>query len=84
VAEEGGSVSQAPSQLFVGSGQCFEPGLHLGFKGGELGLVAALALFGEGLEGLALALVGLLAEGVTLLQDPDVELGRIRSVGVEW
>jgi hypothetical protein len=36
--------------------------------------VAALALFGEGLEGFALALVGLLAEGVALLQDPDVEL----------
>jgi len=36
--------------------------------------VAALALFGEGLQGLSLALVGLLAQGVALFHDADVEL----------
>jgi hypothetical protein len=42
--------------------------------------VAALALFGQGLEGFALALVGLLTEGVALLQDPDVELELILAL----
>jgi len=65
---------QAPGEVFVDAGQGFELGLHLGFESGELGPMAALSLFGEGLVGLALALVGLLAEGVALFQDPDVEL----------
>jgi hypothetical protein len=46
----------------------------LGFQGCKLGLVAALALFGKGLQGLSLALVGLLTEGVALFHDADVEL----------
>lgn len=65
---------EATGEVFVAVGQGFELGLHLGFQGGELGLVAALSLFGEGLEGFPLALVGLLAEGVTLFEDSDVEL----------
>src|SRR5688500_20117584 len=36
--------------------------------------MAALALLGEGLQGLSLALVGLLPEGVALFHDADVEL----------
>ena len=61
-AAEGERVFQAPGEVFVDPGQCFELRLHLGFQGDELGFVAALALFGEGLEGFSFALVGLLAE----------------------
>jgi hypothetical protein len=42
--------------------------------------VAAFSLFCEGLEGFALALVGLLAEGVTFLQEPDIELELLLAV----
>jgi hypothetical protein len=65
---------QAAGEVFVEQGQGVELRLHLGFQGENLGLVAALALFGEGLEGFALTLVDLLAEGVALLQDLNVEL----------
>jgi len=47
-------------------GEGVDLGLLLDFQGEKLGLVAALSFFGEGLEGLALALVGLLAEGMAL------------------
>ena len=59
---------------FVGTGQRLQLGLHLGLQSGELGLVAAFSLFGEGLEGFSFALVGLLAEGVAFFQDAHVEL----------
>jgi hypothetical protein len=72
--EAGVRTFQPPGKVLIGPGQGFELCLHLGFQGEKLGLVAALAFFGEGLEGLSLALVGLLAEGVTLLEDPDIEL----------
>src|SRR5688572_22959184 len=68
------AAAETPSEVFVGPCEGVELGLHLGFEGGELGLVAALSLFGEELEGFSLALVGLLAEGVALLQDPHIEL----------
>jgi hypothetical protein len=55
-------------------GQRFRLRLHLGLQRGEFILVAALALFREDLRGLSLALVGLLAQGVALFQDTDVEL----------
>src|SRR5215210_8289969 len=71
---EGGSGFQTPVEVFIGSGQRLQLRLHLSLQGGELGLVTALALFGEGLQGLSLALVGLLAEGMALFHDADVEL----------
>src|SRR5829696_2550364 len=73
-AEEFVRAVEVPREIFVDPGHSLQPRLHLGLQGGQLGLVAALALFGEGLQGLSLALVGLLAQGVALLHDPDVEL----------
>ena len=56
------------------SSKSFELRLHRGFQGEKLGLVAALAFFSERLEDLALALIGLLTEGMALLQDPTSSL----------
>jgi hypothetical protein len=55
-------------------GEGLQLGLHLGLQGEKLGLVAELAPFGMSLHSFALALVGLLAEGVALFHDADVEL----------
>lgn len=54
--------------------------LHLGVQGGQLGLMSALALFGKGLQGLSLVLVGLLAEGVALFHDAGVELELLLTI----
>lgn len=53
---------KVPRERFVGPGQRLQLRLHLGFEGEEFGLVAALELLGEGLQGLALPLVGFLAQ----------------------
>jgi hypothetical protein len=51
-------------ETFIGPSQPLQLCLHLDFQSGQLGLVAALALLSESLQGLTLALVGLLAQGV--------------------
>jgi hypothetical protein len=72
--EEVVRTPEVSGEGFVGPGERLQFGLHSGFQGGKLGLMAAFALFGEGLQGLPLALVGLLAQGVALFHDADVEL----------
>jgi len=47
--EEGACAIKEMRDVFVDPGQDFELRLHLGFQGGELCLVAALALFGHSL-----------------------------------
>jgi hypothetical protein len=73
-AEEGVRAVEVAVEGLVGPSQRLQLGLHLDLQGEKLGFVAAFALFGEGLEGLALALVGFLAQSVALFHDADVEL----------